>query len=86
LQAEVKPHSAFTVKTTMKIAKPAKPAAGSSPGTDAAAKDEKPQSADLGLAERRRFIRPLPVPDVVESDGDSDWATFQALSSEPPKD
>ena len=70
----------------MKIVKPAKPAASGSPGTDDAAKDEKSKSGELGLSERRRFIRPLPVPEAVESDGESDWATFQALSSETPKD
>ncbi len=86
LRAEAEPHSAFTVPTIMKSAKPAKPAASSSPGTDAAAKDEKTKSDDLGLSERRNFIRPLPVPHAVESDGESDWATFQALSSDPPKD
>jgi hypothetical protein len=36
--------------------------------------------------ERRQFVRPLPVPDAVESDGDTDWATFQALNTEQPKD
>jgi hypothetical protein len=29
---------------------------------------------------------PLPVPDAVESDGDTDWDTFQTLISEQPKD
>jgi hypothetical protein len=39
---------------------------------------------DLGLVERRRTVRPLPVPDAVESNGDTDWATFQALSTDQP--
>jgi hypothetical protein len=41
--------------------------------------------ADLGIAERRRSIRPLPVPDAVESNGDTDWAAFQALISDKPR-
>jgi hypothetical protein len=49
-----------------------------------APESEKAQSADLGIAERRKFIRPLPVPVVVESQGDTDWATFQALLSDKP--
>ena len=40
---------------------------------------------DLGLVERRQGVRPLPVPEAVESDGDTDWATFQALVSDKPK-
>ena len=36
----------------------------------------------LGLTERRRLVRPLPTPDVIEGDYDSDWAEFQALVSE----
>jgi len=43
---------------------------------------EKAKPADLGLSERRRSIRPLPVPDAVESNGDTDWAAFQALISD----
>jgi hypothetical protein len=39
---------------------------------------------DLGLVERRRSTRPLPVPEAVESQGDTDWAVFQALSNDPP--
>jgi hypothetical protein len=35
----------------------------------------------LGLTERRRLVRPLPTPDVIEGDYDSDWAEFQALVS-----
>jgi hypothetical protein len=37
-------------------------------------------SAAALIAERRKFIRPLPVPEVRESDTDSAWATFDALS------
>jgi hypothetical protein len=37
------------------------------------------------LTERRHVIRPLPAADAVESDGDTDWATFQALLSDNPK-
>jgi hypothetical protein len=36
--------------------------------------------SDLGLTERRKMIRPLPAPQAVESDGDTDWAMFQSLS------
>jgi hypothetical protein len=39
--------------------------------------------ADLGLTERRKMIRPLPAPQAVESDGDTDWALFQPLSDGP---
>jgi hypothetical protein len=43
------------------------------------------KSSDLGLTERRHVVRPLPVADAVESDGDTDWATFQALIADQPK-
>ncbi len=36
----------------------------------------------LGLTERRRLVRPLPTPEVIEGDYDSDWAEFQALVSD----
>ena len=39
---------------------------------------------DQGLIERRKFIRPLPAPQAVESTGDTDWATFQALIADKP--
>jgi len=51
----------------------------------APASGKKAVSLELGLTERRRLIRPLPVPDVEESDRDSVWGTFQALISEDPK-
>jgi hypothetical protein len=75
----------------MKSEIPPDPAARGRRGTDAVVKKEKSKSAEqgvvgLGIAERRHFIRPLPVPDAFESDGDTDWATFQALTSEKPKD
>jgi hypothetical protein len=38
---------------------------------------------DLGLVERRRTVRPLPVPDAVESNRDTDWAPFQTLGTDP---
>jgi hypothetical protein len=84
-----------------KSAKPPATAATDRRANDAVAQSEARKSADpgvgdpgkadpgtagLGIAERRHFIRPLPVPDAVESDGDTDWATFQALISEKPKD
>jgi hypothetical protein len=69
-----------------KSAKPPKAAAKGKSDTDAVADTENPNSDDLGIAERRHFIRPLPVPDAVESDGDTDWDTFQTLNSELPKD
>jgi hypothetical protein len=74
------------VQNSTKFAKPSEPAASGSSGSDAAAKNEKPRPGDLGIAERRHFIRPLPVPDAVESDRDTDWDTFQTLNSELPKD
>ncbi len=49
------------------------------------AKAEKAKPVDLGIAERRHFIRPLPVADVVESDRDTDWAAFQALNADKPE-
>jgi hypothetical protein len=63
----------------------------SSPTADLAARQNagtsKPaaKSSDLGLTERRLVVRPLPVADAVESDGDTDWATFQALIADKPK-
>ena len=44
----------------------------------------KPKQAELGFVERRKAVRTLPVPLVVESDGDTDWAVFQALISDKP--
>jgi hypothetical protein len=41
--------------------------------------------ADLGIVERRRFIRAIPVPDAMQSNGDTDWATFQTLISATPR-
>ena len=70
----------------MKYEKPSEPAAAGRAGSQSVARGDKPKSADLGIAERRHFIRPLPVPEAVESDGDTDWATFQNLISEQPKD
>ena len=40
---------------------------------------KKPPSNELGITERRRSVRPLPVPLVVERQSDSVWAEFQAL-------
>jgi hypothetical protein len=39
---------------------------------------------DLALTERRKIMRPIPVPHAVESEGDTDWALFQELSNEKP--
>ena len=36
---------------------------------------------DLALTERRKIVRPIPVPHAVESEGDTDWALFQELSN-----
>ena len=52
--------------------------------TDAKTEAQTPKQ-DSGLAERRRAIRTLPTPEAVESEGDTDWALFQALSGEEPK-
>ncbi len=38
------------------------------------------------MTERREYIRPLPTPEVLESDSEADWATFQALISDNPTD
>ena len=54
-------------------------------GRDSGGAKPPAKSADLGLTERRHGVRPLPVPEAVESDGDTDWATFQALVSDKPK-
>lgn len=70
----------------MNYAKPSESAAKGKLGTDAVDVKEKSPSGDLGINERRHFIRPLPVPDAVESDRDTDWDTFQSLNSEQPKD
>jgi hypothetical protein len=56
----------------------------SGPAT-AKADEPKPTSYDLGISERRKAVRTLPVPLAQESDGDSGWAAFQALSSDQPK-
>jgi hypothetical protein len=71
---------------TTKTIKPPKSAAQDKPESAAQAIKEEPASGELGIDERRHFIRPLPVPDAVESDGDTDWDTFQILNSEQPKD
>lgn len=39
---------------------------------------------DLALTERRQIVRPIPVPDAVESERDTDWALFQELSNQVP--
>ena len=74
----------------MKIQKPAVPAAdvpaeikGAIKGEsnpEAAGKATPAHKPDPGLSERRKMIRTLPVPDAVESERDTDWALFQALS------
>jgi hypothetical protein len=86
LWAAAEPHSAFTVQKIMKSAKPSDSAASGIPGAEPNAPKDEAKSANLDVTERRHFIRPLPVPDAVESDGDTDWATFQALNTEQPKD
>jgi hypothetical protein len=61
----------------------AAPSAAAKPAPIAAAlAAREPKPADLGIAERRHFIRPLPTPQAVESDGDTDWAVFQSLLSD----
>ena len=45
---------------------------------------KKSPSNELGLTERRRSVRPLPVPLVVERHSDSVWAEFQALIAKKP--
>lgn len=37
------------------------------------------------IAERRKFPRELPKPDVVELDSDSAWQAFQATSGAEPE-
>jgi hypothetical protein len=86
LRAAAEPHSAFTVQKIMKSEKPSGSAAKGIPGAGPNGQKSEAKSADLHVAERRQFIRPLPVPEAVESDGDTDWATFQALNTEQPKD
>jgi hypothetical protein len=44
-----------------------------------------PKPSDLGFVERRKVVRTLPAPLAVESNGDTDWANFQALLSDQPK-
>ena len=67
----------------MKFAKPSKTeAAAAVPQAEAAQPAQEPSQADLDLKERRKFIRPLPSPEAVESNGDSDWAAFNALIAE----
>ena len=52
-------------------------AASSAPAT--------PEATGLGLTERRRYVRKLPIPDARESDRDSDWAAFRETPP-PSKD
>jgi hypothetical protein len=54
-------------------------------GPSAPAGGKKAASLELGLTERRRLIRPLPVPEVVESDRDSVWGAYQSLTAEEDK-
>jgi hypothetical protein len=70
----------------MKSAKPSDSASRDRTGAEPNAKRETAVDAVPKFIERRQFVRPLPVPDAVESDGDTDWATFQALITEQPKD
>jgi hypothetical protein len=70
----------------MKSEKPTQPPLTVKANPPAVAKGGKAKPADPGIAERRHFIRPLPAPEAVESDGDSDWAKFQTLIPEQPKD
>jgi hypothetical protein len=42
------------------------------PAEEASAEPAK-SSASLGLSERRKLLRPLPVPEVIECDDDSAW-------------
>ncbi len=60
-------------------AAPQAPSDSTEKAAAAAAVDEK---TGLGLSERRRSVRLLPVPEAVESNGDSEWAAFQALISD----
>ena len=64
----------------MQPATPSKPKGAASAPASVTAK-----ATELGLSERRRSVRPLPIPEAVESDGDTDWAAFQALLSDEPK-
>ncbi len=73
----------------MKPVKPDLPPAAKTPAAKSPVAPEAEALAkpvDLGLAERRKFIRTLPVPLAVESEGDTDWAVFQAPQlDKPPK-
>jgi len=62
-----------------------KPANAAQAATTAATDAAQPKLGELGFVERRKVGRTLPVPLAVESNGDTDWATFQALLSDPPK-
>ena len=48
-----------------------------------ASKKESPKAAGLDMIERRRFVRPLPQPEVKESNDASDWALWESLSRMP---
>jgi hypothetical protein len=58
--------------------------------TDSPAAAPKEATESSVIAERRRFPRELPKPDVVELDSDSAWLAFQSPRSadqdEPAKD
>ena len=66
----------------MKNEKQAVPKADAPTDSKADAKANAAPKLDQGLSERRRVVRTLPVPEAQESEGDTDWALFQALSSD----
>jgi hypothetical protein len=53
--------------------------------TDATPAASNEAIASSVIAERRRFPRELPKPDVVELDSDSAWLAFQASHSADPE-
>jgi hypothetical protein len=77
-------HDLFREKVIMKFGKRSNPTDGAAVQPEPPAGKPATKPSDLGLTERRHTVRPLPVAQVVESDGDTDWATFQALIADKP--
>lgn len=48
-----------------------------------APRHESPNATALDMIERRRFVRPLPQPEVKESNDACDWALWESLSRAP---
>ncbi len=67
-------------KTVTAPAEPAKPEASApTQPADIAPEPAKPavSAPSVNTGERRRFPRPLPLPEVFEGNGDTDWSLWE---------